>query len=287
LSRLTSESTPEIATELNSLVEMLTLTERLPRKFNSRLSAKQFEQEVLHLVYNGQRIGSVRELVLRLRHIASLVRDRLSADTWRILNQLQLDSKTRAGRIPIGNALSVCHTLIVDLAAFSGMEMENMTRGHSWRFLDFGRRLERAYNLVDTVRAALLVNSGSNPLPVLLEFADSTITYRRRYFSEPQLGSVLELLLNDPGNPRSLAFQLNALSDHTRHFPISQGSTSTAELHLRTARVAEKPRELVPRQPEEVKSGLLSIASELTALSDDVSEQYFCHTVPQRVEAAS
>ena len=33
------------------------------------------------------------------------------------------------------------------LAAFNGMAAENMTRNHGWRFLDMGRRLERAFNL--------------------------------------------------------------------------------------------------------------------------------------------
>ena len=87
----------------------------------------------------------MRELGLRIRHIISVVRDRFSDDTWRILNQLQTDSRTRPGRIPLANALALLNTLIVDLAAFSGMEMENMTRGHGWRFLDFGRRLERGH----------------------------------------------------------------------------------------------------------------------------------------------
>jgi uncharacterized alpha-E superfamily protein len=219
-----------------------------------------------------------------------MVRDRLSEDTWRILNQLQLDSKTRAGRVPLGNALNICHVLITDLAAFSGMEMENMTRGHGWRFLDFGRRLERAYNLVDMLRSALRVNPQSTPLPAVLEFADSAITYRRRYFSEPRLGSVLELLLTDPSNPRAIAFQLNALRDHARHFPSSQGDTTTAALHLRLARVAEKPAEIgLPSNDSgdtaALQDALLLIASELTALSDDVTEQYFCHTVSRRVEA--
>jgi hypothetical protein len=45
--------------------------------------------------------------------------------------------------------------MITDLAAFSGMEMENMTRGHGWRFLDVGRRLERAMNATSLVAGAV------------------------------------------------------------------------------------------------------------------------------------
>ncbi len=290
LGRLGGESSPESAVELNSLTEMLALTERVPRHLAGRVPAAEVEQEVLQLVYNPQRLGGVRELVLRLRQIASMVRDRLSADTWRILNQLQTDSKTRAGRLPLVNALSVCNTLIADLAAFSGMEMENMTRGHGWRFLDTGRRLERAYNLVDLLRAALAASQVNSALPALLEIADSTITYRRRYFSEPRLSSVLDLLLADPGNPRALTFQINALRDHARALPKSQEAASTDILFQRINALSSKAGEVLlveleTSQAEKIKALLVAVASDLTALSDDVTEQYFCHTITHRVEA--
>ena len=42
---------------------------------------------------------------------------------------------------------------MMTLAAFSGMEVENMTRGHGWRFLDMGRRLERGQTLTTLLRA--------------------------------------------------------------------------------------------------------------------------------------
>ena len=45
-------------------------------------------------------------------------------------------------------------------------------------------------------------------LEMLLEVADSSITYRSRYFTAMQAALVLDLLMNDEANPRSLAFQL-------------------------------------------------------------------------------
>src|SRR5439155_17560557 len=134
------------------------------------------------------RVGSVRELLIRIRHITSVVRDRFSADTWRILNQLQADARARRSRLPLADALALLNTLVVDLGAFSGMEMENMTRGHGWRFLDFGRRLERAIALAGVVRAGLgAAGKTGAVLDALLEVADSSMTYRRRYFAQAQL----------------------------------------------------------------------------------------------------
>ena len=91
----------------------------------------------------------MRQTLNELRRIATAVRDRLSADTWRILNQLQQDFRLRHGRIQFDDVLVHLNRMITDLAAFSGMEMENMTRGHGWRFLDVGRRLERSVNVIE------------------------------------------------------------------------------------------------------------------------------------------
>jgi uncharacterized alpha-E superfamily protein len=148
-----------------------------------------------------------------------MVRDRLSADTSRILNQLQQDFRLRHGRIQFDDVLAHLNHMITDLAAFSGMEMENMTRGHGWRFLNVGRRLERALNLTALVRQAVNVRPRHVPLEPLLEVADSIMTYRRRFFARPQLVLVLDLLLTDATNTRALAFQLNALSNHLQQLP--------------------------------------------------------------------
>src|SRR5678815_5714171 len=199
--RMVDETVTDSASELAALVQMLTGLERLPRRCTEGGSLNELEQEILLLVYSPQRVGSVRELGLRIRHIISIVRDRFSVDTWRILNQLQIDSRTRPGRIPLANALTLLNTLIVDLAAFSGMEMENMTRGHGWRFLDFGRRLERGTNLVNLLRAAVSADVKTPALlEPLLEIADSSMTHRRRYLAQAQLSSVLDLLVADKGN---------------------------------------------------------------------------------------
>ena len=57
-----------------------------------------------------------------VRRIAATVRDRLSLDTWRILNQLQQDFRLRQGRIQFDDVLVNLNRMITDLAAFSGME---------------------------------------------------------------------------------------------------------------------------------------------------------------------
>ncbi len=289
IARLTDEATSETTSELEELVQLLVALELLPKRFSGRVPASELQQELLALVYNPQRVGSVRELILRIRHIISVVRDRFSIDTWSILNQLQSDSRTRPGRIPLTNALSLMNTLIVDLAAFSGMEMENMTRGHGWRFLDFGRRLERGTNLVNLFSGALSTETNTNALlEPLLEIADSSMTYRRRYLAQAQLPSVVELLIVDKGNPRSLAFQLNALAEHTAHLPQSEDADTenfeqrrieTISSHLKKLDLTELARCNALKQRETLGEWLSEWSAGLTAVSNDVTHHYFSLTV--------
>lgn len=286
--RMADEATSENTLELAELVQLLVRLEILPETFSGRVPATALQREILALVYNLQRVGSVRELGLRIRHIISVVRDRFSLDTWSILNQLQSDSRTRPGRLPLANALSLINTLIVDLAAFSGMEMENMTRGYSWRFLDFGRRLERGTNLVNLLTGALADEANPSALlEPMLEIADSSMTYRRRYLSQAQLPSVIELLVMDRGNPRALAFQLEALAGHAAQLPhYENGGTSTPEqrraekisAHLQKCEIAGLVCHEQKEQKETLRQWLGEWGEGLSAISHDLTHHYLSHT---------
>jgi uncharacterized circularly permuted ATP-grasp superfamily protein/uncharacterized alpha-E superfamily protein len=289
IARLADESAGEGSAELTALAQVLVSLKLLPERFEGRARLADFEKEILLLVYNQQRPGGVRQLSSRIHQIASIVRDRFSADTWRILNQLQLDLRSRPGRLPLANTLALLNTLIIDLGAFNGMAMENMTRGHGWRFLDFGRRLERGFNLAALLQAGLSTEDKTGAvLQPLLEVADSAMTYRRRYFAQAQLEPVLELLVLDEGNPRALAFQLNALADHAAGLPRDASSATANSEGQRIAGLVNGLRAnglsaLGQLHDEGVDKPLADwlagFGSELTALSDDLTQHYFSHTV--------
>ena len=57
---------------------------------------------------------------------------------------------------------------------------------------------------------------------MLLEVADSSMTYRSRYFTTLQPEPVLDLLMADENNPRSLAFQLADLGEHFDRLPTAE-----------------------------------------------------------------
>ena len=219
LSRLASEGGPAEEEELAALARWLARTEFLHARFAGRFTPAELASELRELVFERNRFGTIREMLGRMGFLTNSVRDRLSGDTWRILNQIQTEFPASMSRATPGAILHALHRLIFQLAAFSGMEMENMSRGHAWRFLDMGRRLERAINLIANIRAVVATDTGGAALPPLLDYTDSTMTYRRRYLARPELPTTLALLLTDASNPRSLAFQFKVLGQHFSELP--------------------------------------------------------------------
>ena len=279
-----SEETPDLA----ALVRLLANLDLFPAQFRERHTLAAVEREIYQLIYQPHRLGAVREVQTRLSQIAFSLRDRFSTDTWRILNKLQTDARPRPGRVPIAEVLSLLNTLIVDLAAFAGLEMENMTRGHGWRFLDIGRRLERSKNVITLVQGALKVEPvDPGALEPILEIADSVMTYRRRYFAQPQWAPTLDLLLADDSNPRSLAFQMNALADHAANLPHEGGGWRN---HVQIEAVTDRLGQanfpaLVEAQLGGRSQGLNELLTrftvELQSLSDALTHQYFTHAAAQ------
>ena len=114
---------------------------------------------------------------------------------------------------------------------------ENMTRNKGWVFLDMGRRVERAGNMSEAILwlfgHPLGRDEEAGRLFFLLEVADSFITYRSRYRLDPMLALVLDLLLLDETNPRSLAYQLSSISQHLAALPqAKQGVSLTDERRI-------------------------------------------------------
>ncbi len=247
---------------------------------------------MLTFVFRQNPPAGLRKTLNELRRLAGAVRDRLSMDTWRILNQLHQDFRLRHGPIQLSDVTAHLNRMITDLAAFSGMEMENMARGHGWRFLDIGRRLERSINLTALMRQAVAVRAPENAiLEPLLEIADSLMTYRRRYFARPLLPLVLDLLLADPTNARALAFQLTALSEHVQQLPHDpQAPSPTREerpiakavVTLREGDLEALTRADPDRQFPALVEFLESLDEDFRALSDTISYYYFSHA-EQRV----
>ena len=107
------------------------------------------------------------------------------------------------------------------LSAFSGMERENVNRGSGWLFMSIGRRLERAIFQARQLREVTtpLAEQDWPLLESLLEVGDSSMAYRARYYTTLQPLAVLDVLMADEKNPRSLDFQLSHLIELYEKLP--------------------------------------------------------------------
>jgi uncharacterized circularly permuted ATP-grasp superfamily protein/uncharacterized alpha-E superfamily protein len=175
-------------------------------------TALDLEKEILSLVSDEERADSLRSYLEEVRRVGGNVRERLSLDMARLIGKLAEPWEENFAFVDIAAILTRNLEL---LTAFSGMERENITRGPGWLFLSLGRRLERAMYVVRHL-AELVAPLDEESWPLLqylLEVADSAMTYRSRYYTTLQLAPVLDVLMADETNPRSLVFQLNHVAD--------------------------------------------------------------------------
>ena len=169
LLRLTSEGDPAGVPELPPLLRALAEHGQIRPEIVVYARGKEapvVDREIRAFIFDPQRGGSLRTTVDAVRHVASIVRDRISLDSWRILNRVEQDFLTihPSATVQLSDALTMLNQMIVDLSAFSGLGMESMTRGPGWRFLDMGRRIERALHTISLLRSTL-VEDGHDESP--------------------------------------------------------------------------------------------------------------------------
>jgi uncharacterized circularly permuted ATP-grasp superfamily protein/uncharacterized alpha-E superfamily protein len=291
IGRLAAESeaaeVPERPLLLRSAAAVGQIDSRIPLN-----SAEPIESTLPGMVLDQTRPSSLRSQLSTLHRTAWTVRDRLSFDAWRIVSRLA-DDFPQAGGGPLGftELLPRLNRVVLDLAAFSGLVADSMTRSQGWRFLDIGRRLEHALHVTRLLSAAApdLGREEASVLESLLDACDSLMTYRSRYLANLQAPAVLDLLLTDDTNPRSIAFQLETLARHIDNLPRddrqaglrAEQRQAQSLLHaVRTFDLLALPAD--PTRDGELTGLLQQIAYGLPELSDAITHRYLHHSGTSR-----
>jgi uncharacterized alpha-E superfamily protein len=196
----------------------------------------------------------------------------------------------REGTATTSGLRPVLDTVLESLLAVAGIVAEGLIRDAGWRFLDAGRRIERAQHVVDTL-AATVVRAGPPEvdrlvLEAVLEVHESTITYRRRYPTTAVVPGLLDLLVHDRTNPRSLAFSTDRLRDDLRAVPVGRPGAGQRDL-LRD--VSDLEAELdsvvaVGGRRERLAESLSAMHWRLRAAHEEIERLHFQHTAPQRAQ---
>jgi len=221
--------------------------------------------------------GALPRLVAAARSAASAIRDRFSPDAWRAINDLAKLIAAPLTALPSESAITErVEAALRIIAALSGLAQENMTQLAGWRFLDLGRRIERALLTCRLTRALAQPRTLDGELDVLLELADSQITYRQRYIMIAAPTPVIDLVMLDPNNPRSVMFQLDRIEAHLRALPRRSTSGRLSPVEQIAAAVATRLRTVDAAAVSEAL--IVDVEQALMKLSDAVSAAYLANT---------
>jgi uncharacterized circularly permuted ATP-grasp superfamily protein/uncharacterized alpha-E superfamily protein len=219
------------------------------------------------------KFGSALSLVRAAQRTATSLRERLSPDAWQVITEM---AERLVQEVDDDDAVIVAAELTLqELASFAGLAQENMNRAAGWRFLEMGRRAERAINTVRFARQFAYDEAGGDDLDILLTLVDCQITYRSRYLLGPLLAPVRDLVVLDPYNPRSVAFQVFALNDHIASLPT-----------LKEGGLIERPHRLAVALQATLTTAeaavldtktLFALEQDLLNLADAIGSHYFPH----------
>jgi uncharacterized alpha-E superfamily protein len=304
LIRLTNEAGPGGSAAVPALLRALHATWDMPSPPTPALDGTAdlvaSEQTLMQAMFETQLASSVYSTFTALHHVSAMVRDYMTLECWHIITRLKEDFTPPQPHhlLQWSDALELINRTIMTLSAFSGLGVENMIRGPEWRFLDMGRRIERALHTIGLLRSTVGTVDAQEEtvLQALLEIGDSSITYRSRYRTTLQVAPVLDLLLTDDTNPRAVVYQLVELAKHVEHLPRDHSMPSLSPAQrlvmtmlttLRLADVETLCQSGRHGRRSRLETVLSQLLVDLPAFSDTITYHYLSHAEPPRHLAAS
>lgn len=250
------------------------------------------ERELWNILFDPEGDEGLARVLANLHRTAEHVRARLSRDAWRLFEGLSAVPQLRWQVHNTADVSRLLDDLIEKLSALNGQIHENMTRGYGWRLLDSGRRLERGRFVIRVVRDLCTREPQElGTLSLLLDICDSGITHRTRYQAAPRINTVLDLLLVDNSNPRSVLHQIDTLRRHFETMPKGEldDALSDADRLLLAAQSDLILADIDKLTSVLSKNGtrthlnrmLKRLDGNLVTLQDVITQTYFQHTLEQ------
>ena len=299
IARFTTEVQPATRDDLRVMVRALSEPGQSQLLGEPAPGWSDLQHEAWSYLRDPRRLGGLAANLDSVRQTAATVRDRLSIDGWRLLNQMQLLPPEDPAARDATRTLLELNQVLTLLSAFGGLAADSMTRGPGWIFLDLGRRLERGLQTLRVV-GGLLTPPARDPIPrleALLEIADSSMTYRHRYQTTLQLPPVLDLLLADDTNPRSVIYQSVALIEHAQRLTgqLEPGRERSRPAQTAVGRLCEDLHSSIRLTDVEalcevdaagerrvLAEHLARWGAEFRQVSDQLTHDYLAHTVSTR-----
>jgi uncharacterized alpha-E superfamily protein len=263
-----------------------------------------FERSLISSLGSRDGATSVGYNLRALKMTASAVRERLSLEQWRVIVRAEEEvttlcaDQTARGDYAVHEALKMLKSSSEHLAAITGAQTDRMTRDDGWRLLSIGRHTERLGFLASALVRGFATGSVHTApgFDAMLALFDSTITFHAQYQQSRDLVALINLLVLDSDNPRSMAWVTQTLRGRLSKLANSQVEVNSA-LHLKIpepsawslAQLCETQANLIePSQLSGAEVGyffalndlLMRCTSAAFAVSDEISTTYFTHSGP-------
>jgi uncharacterized circularly permuted ATP-grasp superfamily protein/uncharacterized alpha-E superfamily protein len=254
--------------------------------------------ELRDILFDEKRAGSLSYNLSLFNQAVYAVRDHWSTDTWRVLRSIEEQWAAAAAAPHPGHLrlIGALDELITSLVAFIGLNRESISREQGWIMLDAGRKMEQSLSLVSMLSQTLTGHYDEqieyDLQEAVLTSHESLVNYRYKYRAPLQLSLVLDLMLLDPNNPRSLMYQLERLKAYLANLPRAQGDNANPD-HERLIweaysllKLADKDQLSRPDKAAwryvNLEFFLSRINALLAAIPDIISKTYFKHAQRQQ-----
>ncbi len=262
------------------------------------LNTAKTEEAILEALFNENNSDSLISTIASVERTASKAKERLSTDTWKRLvamRDITQATKNQDHSVYDNATIELLEHSLEALSAFIGNLMENTTRTQGWRFLEIGRRIERAGVIANMLQSSFIGREKDDEIliPKLLAWADSAMTYRRRYLNTYTDINTLDVICLDYDNPRALAFQAQQLKNLLAELPHAINGErnpidQTALRVFSSVALADISAFTIDSRGEggKLDTFFQEIITNLGLLGSHIESTYFAHTQPQVRQSA-
>ena len=255
-------------------------------------------KEMEEMMFDASKSGGLTYNFALFSRSVNAVRDHWSTDTWRVLRSMD-ERWTEASTTHLTHfkMIALLDELLTSMVAFIGLNRESISREQGWTLFDTGRKVELSLLLVNMLRATLVnkheESVAYNLQEAVLKSNESLVNYRYKYKVHLELSLVLELMLLDPNNPRSLIYQVVRIKGYLESLPQAKQQGGSVSEHVRLVTELYNQLKSVDKDflsqldengatYENLDNFLADMYTYLATLPNAISKIYFKHTQPPR-----
>jgi uncharacterized alpha-E superfamily protein len=250
-----------------------------------------FERALVAGLWDKELATSVGFNLRAVRLAAASVRERLSPEHWRLLEQAESRFFSPEYQSAAPDTLAVQRLLAETsqmLAALTGAQTDRMSRDDGWRLLSIGRHIERLEFLSSALSEAVqlgLIGEQAG-FDAVLDLFDSTISFHAQYQQSRTPQALIDLLVIHTDNPRSLGWEAHTLRSRLRRMGHLADGATTPMAELVPQLIEMTPEALWPQGSNPAQPGnelpLHAALAHCQTAARDVSEQlcglFFTHS---------